>query len=44
MVILVTAAHAGTRALRAPWIDRYGDAIAGGLIVGVGALVRVLGI
>ena len=44
MVLLVTAAHAGTRALRAPWIDRYGDAIAGGVIVFVGAMVSMLGI
>lgn len=44
MVVLVTLAHAGTRALRAPWIDRYGDAIAGAVIVSVGAAMAVLGI
>jgi nickel/cobalt exporter len=43
MVVLVLAAHAGARALHAPWIDRYGDAIAGALIVSVGAAMAVLG-
>jgi hypothetical protein len=43
MVVLVTFAHAGARALRAPWIDRYGDAIAGALIVCVGAAMAILG-
>jgi hypothetical protein len=44
MVVLVTMAHAGARAFRAPWLDRYGDAVAGGVIVMVGAAVRALGI
>jgi nickel/cobalt transporter (NicO) family protein len=44
MVVLVTLAHAGARALRAPWIDRYGDALAGAVIVSVGAAMAVLGI
>ena len=44
MVVLVIAAHAGARALHAPWIDRYGDAIAGALIVSVGAAMAVLGL
>ena len=44
MVAMVTIAHAGARTLRAPWLDRYGDAIAGGVIVFVGAMVSVLGI
>jgi hypothetical protein len=44
MVVLVTMAHAGARTLRAPWIDRYGDAVAGALIVTVGATMAVLGI
>ncbi|HEV7487529.1 MAG TPA: hypothetical protein VGQ65_17820 [Thermoanaerobaculia bacterium] len=44
MVILVTAAHAGARAFHAPWIDRYGDAVAGALIVSVGAAMAALGI
>lgn len=29
MVVLVTIAHAGARTLHAPWLDRYGDAVAG---------------
>ncbi|HXH38167.1 MAG TPA: hypothetical protein VNN08_06040 [Thermoanaerobaculia bacterium] len=44
MVVLVTAAHAGVRAIRAPWFDRYGDATAGALIVCVGAAMAALGI
>jgi hypothetical protein len=44
MVILVTAAHAGARKLNAPWLDRYGDAVAGAVIVTVGAAMQVLGI
>lgn len=44
MVLLVTAAHAGVRGLRAPLLDRFGDAIAGAVIVAVGLTVRALGI
>jgi hypothetical protein len=44
MVVLVTAAHAGVRGLRAPFLDRFGDAIAGALILVVGVSVRLLGI
>lgn len=44
MVALVTAAHAGARALRAPWLDRYGDATAGALIVTLGATLAFLGL
>ena len=44
MLVLVATAHAGARAVRMPWLDRYGDAIAGALIVGLGALVSILGI
>jgi len=43
MVVLVAVAHAGVRAIRTPWIDRYGDALAGALIVSVGAAMAVLG-
>jgi len=43
MVALVTAAHAGARAMRAPWLDRYGDATAGALIVTLGATLALLG-
>lgn len=44
MSILVTTAHAGARVLRAPFLDRFGDAVAGALILTVGAMVTVLGI
>ncbi|MGZ8797241.1 MAG: hypothetical protein ACXW2F_07835 [Thermoanaerobaculia bacterium] len=44
MVVLVAGAHAGVRSLRSPWIDRYGHAAAGGLIVSVGAAMALLGI
>jgi nickel/cobalt transporter (NicO) family protein len=44
MVILVTIAHAGARTLHAPWLDRYGDAVAGGVIVTVGATMAMLGV
>jgi len=44
MSLLVATAHAGARAIRAPFFDRFGDAVAGGLILTVGAMVRVLGI
>jgi threonine/homoserine/homoserine lactone efflux protein len=44
MSLLVITAQAGARAIRAPFFDRYGDAVAGALILTVGAAVRVLGI
>lgn len=44
MVILVTAAHAGVRALRAAWIDQYGHAVAGAFIITLGAAMALLGI
>lgn len=44
MVALVTTAHAGARALRAPWLDRYGDAAAGALIVAMGTVMAALGL
>ncbi len=44
MLVLVSTAHAGARAVRLPWLDRYGDAVAGALIVFLGALVSILGI
>jgi hypothetical protein len=43
MVALVLPARAGARSLRAPWIDRYGDAVAGGVIASVGVIVAGLG-
>ena len=44
MVLLVAAAHAGVRSLRAPWIDRYGHAAAGAVILSVGGAMAILGI
>jgi hypothetical protein len=44
MSILVVTAHAGARAIRSHLFGHYGDAIAGGLIVTVGAAVQLLGI
>ncbi|HUP62857.1 MAG TPA: hypothetical protein VNA69_20855 [Thermoanaerobaculia bacterium] len=44
IVVLVQLAHAGVRKIRMPWIDRYGDAAAGALIILLGALVTVVGI
>jgi hypothetical protein len=43
MLALVLSARAGAAVLRAPWLDRYGDAVAGGLIVTVGLVVSALG-
>ena len=43
MVGLVLPARAGARVLRARWLDRYGDAAAGGVIVVVGIMVAGLG-
>jgi nickel/cobalt exporter len=44
IVVLVQLAHAGARQLRFAWFDRYGDVLAGGMILVVGTLVTVLGI
>jgi len=43
MLALVLPARAGARVLRAPWLDHYGDAVAGGVIAAVGVLVTALG-
>ncbi len=43
MVALVLPARAGVSVIRAGWLDRYGDAVAGGLIAAVGLLVGGLG-
>jgi hypothetical protein len=44
MVGLVLSARAGVvRGLEAPWLDRHGDALAGGLIVATGLVVAALG-
>ena len=45
MVVLVISAYAGARTLQAPaWMARYGDAVAGALILTTGAAVAMLGI
>jgi ABC-type nickel/cobalt efflux system permease component RcnA len=44
IVVLVQTASAGARKVRFAWIDRYGDAVAGALIILLGAVVTVLGI
>ena len=43
MVVLVAAAAAGTKRLHFHWADRFGDALAGGVIACVGVAVAVLG-
>jgi len=44
MVVLVTMAYAGARAFRSQWIDSYGDAAAGALIITLGVVLAALGI
>jgi nickel/cobalt exporter len=43
MVALVLPARAGARVLRFSWLDRYGDAAAGGVVAAVGLVVVGLG-
>ena len=43
MVALVLPARAGINVLKARWLDHYGDAAAGGVIVAVGVVVAGLG-
>ena len=44
MVAIVLVGRSGAfRGLQAPWLDRYGDALAGGLIVATGVAVAALG-
>jgi hypothetical protein len=43
MIAFVLPARAGARVLRAPWLDRYGDAAAGGMIAVTGIAVFALG-
>jgi hypothetical protein len=43
MVALVLPARAGVRFFRSTWLDRYGDAVAGAVIAGVGLTVAALG-
>jgi nickel/cobalt exporter len=44
MILLVLPARAGISLLRLPWLDHWGDAVAGGLIVATGLVVTALGI
>lgn len=44
MVLLVLPARAGARVFRAPWLDHYGHAVAGGVIAATGLAVAFLGI
>jgi hypothetical protein len=44
MVLLVLPARAATHAMRGVWIDRYGDAFAGGVVAAVGLAVVGLGL
>lgn len=43
MVLLVLPARAGARLLNGAWIERYGDAVAGGFIAALGLAVAGLG-
>lgn len=44
MVLLVLPARAAAAAIRSTWVDRFGDALAGGVIAGVGLAVMSLGL
>jgi hypothetical protein len=44
MMVLVGAAVAGARTMRFAFIDRFGDAVAGGLILTTGGVLAVLGL
>jgi nickel/cobalt exporter len=44
MIVLVAAARAGAQAIRFAWFDRFGDAVAGALILGLGAALATLGL
>jgi hypothetical protein len=41
MTTVVTTMHAGARAMKFGWIDRYGDATAGALILALGTVITV---
>ena len=43
MIALVLPARAGAQVLRGRWLDRWGDAAAGGTIAMVGVAVSLLG-
>jgi hypothetical protein len=42
MVVLVSLAHSGAQLLKSKWIERYGDSVAGALIVTTGVMVAFL--
>lgn len=44
MIVLVSAARAGAQAIRFAWFDRFGDAVAGALIVTLAATLAALGL
>ncbi len=44
MIVLVLPARAGFQRLRFPWLDHWGDVVAGALIVATGLVVMALGI
>jgi nickel/cobalt transporter (NicO) family protein len=44
MMVLVGAAVAGARTMRFAFLDRFGDAVAGGLILTTGGVLAVLGL
>jgi hypothetical protein len=42
MVALVALAHSGAQLFKGKWIERYGDSMAGALIVATGVMVAIL--
>jgi len=44
MIVLVSVAVAGVRTLRFAFLDRFGDAVAGGLILTTGGVLAMLGL
>jgi len=44
MIVLVLPARAGFERLRFPWLDHWGDAVAGAVIAATGLVVMALGI
>ena len=44
MMVLVGIAVAGARTMRFAFLDRFGDAVAGGLILTTGGVLAVLGL
>ena len=44
MIVLVATARAGAQAIKFAWFDRFGDAVAGALILVLGAALATLGL